>query len=243
MAGTTHAGVGPAVTFLYEDADLVAVDKPPGVTVVPAGGPAAERCLREGVAAALGTRVWVVHRVDRDTSGVVVFARSAEAHRTLSMAFEERRIGKRYRALVAGVPEPRSGRIDVALHEARRGKARPARPGEPGAKEAATSYRVTRVWKHGPSGVVASVEATPHTGRHHQIRVHLRAVGTPILGDTIYGRAARPDVSLPRLALHASAIDVPHPADAARRVVVESPWPDDLGAVTRWLDAHWTVAP
>lgn len=243
MAGTSHAGTAPAVTFLYEDADVVVVDKPPGLTVIPAGGPVVEPSLRDRVAAALGTRVWVVHRVDRDTSGVVVFARSAQAHRTLSMAFEARQVVKRYGALVAGVPEPRSGRIDLALHEARRGKARPARPDEPGARAAATSYDVTRRWRHGPSAVVSWVAATPHTGRHHQIRVHLRAIGTPILADAIYGRAARRDVHLPRLALHASAIDVPHPSDTTRRVRVESPWPDDLAAVTRWLDAHWTVEP
>jgi tRNA pseudouridine32 synthase / 23S rRNA pseudouridine746 synthase len=243
MTGTTHAGVGPAVTFLYEDADLLVIDKPPGVTVVPAGGPAADLSLRDRVAAAVGTRVWVVHRVDRDTSGVVVFARSAHAHRTLSMAFEAREVVKRYRALVAGVPDPPAARIDVAVHEARRGKARPARPGERGAKAAATSYQVTRVWRQAPAGGVASLEATPHTGRHHQIRVHLRSIGTPILGDAIYGRAATLDLPVPRLALHASAIDVPHPTVPDRRVIVESPWPDDLAAVTRWLDAQWTVVP
>lgn len=232
-----------AVTFLYEDADVVVVDKPPDVTVVPAPG-ASAASLRDRVAAALGTQVWVVHRLDRDTSGVVAFARSAEAHRTLSMAFEARQVIKRYRALVAGRPEPRAGTVDVALHAARRGRARPARPGESGARTASTSYDTIRTWRHGGGTMVAWLEVTPHTGRHHQIRVHLRSAGAPILGDTTYGRATLGlDLAVPRLALHAATIDLPHPTDAGRRVVVETSWPDDLAAVVRRLDTEWTVLP
>lgn len=243
MTGLSQSGVDAAVTFLYEDADLVVVDKAPGVTVVPAPEAPSGAPLRDRVAAALGTRVWVVHRLDRETSGIVVFARSPGAHRALSMAFEARRVVKRYRALVAGAPTPASGRIEVALHEARRGKARPARADEPGSRAASTSYQVTGQWRGGPSAVVSRLDVTPHTGRHHQIRVHLRSIGTPILGDPIYGRAATLEIPAPRLALHATAIDIPHPTAPDRRVVVESPWPDDLASVTRWLDAHWSVVP
>lgn len=242
MAEVSPAEAGSAVTFLYEDADLVVVDKPPGVTVVPALENPVAACLRDRVAAALGARVWPVHRLDRDTSGVVAFARTAEAHRALSMAFEARRVHKRYRALVAGVPVPASGSIDLALHEARRGKARPARPGEPGAKAASTSYVVTRHWSGDGTVAVSWVDVTPHTGRHHQIRVHLRAVGTPVLGDATYGRSAAVALEVPRLALHATTLDVPHPARPDRRVVATSPWPDDLAALTRWLDSHWTAS-
>jgi tRNA pseudouridine32 synthase/23S rRNA pseudouridine746 synthase len=166
------------VTFLYDDAALVVVDKPAGRRDSHAGCATAS-CLRDRVAAALGTRVWVVHRLDRDTSGVVVFARTAEAHRALSMAFERRDVAKQYAALVHGVPAPPAGTIDLALHEARKGKARPARADEPGARPATTDYAVTRAWAH-EAQRIAAVAATPRTGRHHQIRVHLRAIGTPI---------------------------------------------------------------
>ncbi|MBL8136725.1 MAG: hypothetical protein JNL48_08900, partial [Acidobacteria bacterium] len=90
------------VTFLYDDAALVVVNKPAGVAVIPMPGAPAGACLRDKVAAALGSRVWVVHRLDLDTSGVVVFARTAEAHRALSMAFERRDVVKHYAALVHG---------------------------------------------------------------------------------------------------------------------------------------------
>lgn len=229
------------VTFLYEDAALVIVDKPAGVAVIPAPGVPPASCLAHRVAAALGTRVWVVHRLDRDTSGVVVFARTPPAHRALSMAFEARDVVKTYAALVHGVPAPARGRIDVALHDARRGKARPARPDEPGAKEATTDYAVTRAWRDGHR-CIAAVTASPRTGRHHQIRVHLRSLGTPILGDALYGSAAAAalaDVPVPRLALHAASIDVPHPS-GERRATAAAPWPADLEALTAWLDAHWT---
>lgn len=230
-----------AVTFLYEDAVMAAVDKPAGVPVVPAPDLPAAACLRDRVASALGTRVWVVHRLDRETSGVVVFARTAAAHRALSMAFEHRTVEKRYAALVAAVPDPRAGVVDLALHEARKAKARPAAPGEAGARAATTRYATTRIWRDG-ARAIARVTAWPETGRHHQIRVHFRALGAPLLGDAVYGRAASramADVPVPRLALHAARLDVPHPAGTAR-VVVEAPWPADLAALTAWLDTCWT---
>lgn len=230
------------VTFLYSDDTLVVVDKPAGVTVIPAPGVHPGACLRDRVAVTLGGPVWVVHRLDRDTSGAVAFARTAEAHRALSLAFEQRTVGKAYRALVAGAPAPPAGTIDIALHEARKGKARPAAPGEPGARAASTRYETRRVWRL-DEGPVAEVAAWPTTGRHHQIRVHLRAIGTPILGDASYGGvlAARfVTVPVPRLALHAAELDLPHP-QSGRRVQVAAPWPADLAAVTEWLGAHARV--
>lgn len=227
------------VSFLYSDDTLVVVDKPAGVTVIPAPDITTGACLRDCVASTLGGRVWVVHRLDRDTSGAVAFARSPEAHRALSMAFEHRDVAKEYRALVAGRPAPAAGMVDVALHGARKGKARPAAPGEPGARQAITRYETARVWRLGERHV-AEVVARPATGRHHQIRVHLRAIGTPILGDAHYGGALVTPfaaVPVPRLALHAAALDVPHPV-SGRRVVVHAPWPADLAAVTGWLASH-----
>ena len=232
----------PPIELLYEDADLVVVDKPAGVPVIPAPGWPAEACVQARVAAQIGSRLWIVHRLDRDTSGALAFARTAAAHRALSIAFERRDVQKGYEALIAGVPEPRHGAIDVPLHQARKGKARPAHPGEEGARHASTGYRVTRSWR-AAGRAVALVALTPHTGRHHQIRVHLRAIGTPILADPVYGSgpAVLPDgVGPPRLALHATVLDLPHPA-GGRRVGVEASWPEDLEAVRLWLDRHWMV--
>lgn len=228
------------ITFLYEDASLAVIDKPPGHTVVPRAGEPASSALSAQVASALGQRVWVVHRLDRETSGVLVFARTATAHRALSMAFESRAVQKTYLALVAGALSAPAGRIEVALHDARRGKSRPAAPGEPGAREACTDYRVMSTWHHGPAAV-SLVEARPATGRHHQIRVHLRSIGHPILGDAVYARrgpAWRATLPVPRLALHASTLDLPHPVNG-RRLVVDAPLARDLVALVDWLDAGW----
>lgn len=228
------------VTFLYSDAEVVVVHKDAGDTVVPATPEPPSACLQARVAAALGQRVWAVHRLDRDTSGAVAFALTAAAHRTLSMAFEHRAVLKTYRALVAGVPVPAEGAIDVPLHEARRGKSRPAAAGEPGARDARTRYHVERTWRR-DEGAVALVRLHPETGRHHQVRVHLRAIGHPILCDPVYGRggpAWRAALPVPRLALHAAAIDLPHPS-GTRRVQVEAPLADDLQSLVAWLEASW----
>lgn len=229
-----------SVTFLYSDADLVVVDKAAGETVVPALPGPPSTCLHARVAAAVGQRVWAVHRLDRGTSGAVAFALSAAAHRALSMAFELRTVHKTYVALVSGVPSPAAGRITIALHEARKGKTRPATDGEPGARAAVTGYRVTTSWRL-DEAAVSRVEAQPETGRHHQVRVHLRAIGHPILGDDVYGRSGPAwcaGLLVPRLALHAATLDLPHPS-GMRRVVVEAPLPDDLRALVGRLDAAW----
>jgi RluA family pseudouridine synthase len=232
------------LALLYEDASLVMVDKPAGVPVIPAPGWPPEATVQGRAAAQLGGRVWVVHRLDRDTSGVLVLARSAAAHRALSLAFEHRAVQKTYHALVSGVPAPPAGTIDLALHEARRGKTRLAVAGEAGARDARTGYRVVRAWRAG-AVTVSRLQLDPATGRHHQIRVHLRALGTPVLGDALYGRGA---ATLPAeapatgLALHACALDVPHP-DQERRVRAEAPWPPHLAALTDWLESQATVEP
>jgi len=233
------AASSPPIPLLYEDDALVVVDKPAGLPVIAAPDWPAADTVQARVAAQVGSRLWVVHRLDRDTSGVLAFARTAAAHRLLSIAFEGRDVAKTYRAFTGGCPRPRQGPIDVPLHSARRGQSRPARPGEPGAREASTAYRVLTVWRVGGE-TAALLEASPRTGRHHQIRVHLRAIGAPILADPVYGRATAglaARIGLGRLALHACALDLPHPS-GGRRVQVTAPWPADLEAAGRWLDAH-----
>jgi 23S rRNA-/tRNA-specific pseudouridylate synthase len=268
------------LALLHEDHDLVAVAKPAGEPVIAARGEPRSLCLQKRLESRLRRRLWVVHRIDRDASGVVLFALNADAHRALSLAFEHRQVAKSYAAFVVGSLEPPRGRIEVPLHGARKGKARPARPGEPGALPSTTEYATRKRWSidsasssrgapsgsatrdpqtgsrpqgdggsfgTGPTGVprdndvVSLLEVHPLTGRHHQIRVHLRSAGTPILFDPLYGRGLVPEAvagaPCTRLALHARKIDVPDPRGGGR-VVVEAPFPSDLAALVEWLDAH-----
>jgi tRNA pseudouridine32 synthase/23S rRNA pseudouridine746 synthase len=230
----------PPLVLLHEDHDLVAVAKPAGEPVIPARGESARDCVQRRLERQVAGRLWVVHRIDRDASGVVVFARNADAHRELSLAFEHRQVVKAYAAFVAGSIEPPRGRLDVPLHAARKGKARPARPGEPGAQKSETEYATRKRWTL-TGELISLLEAHPLTGRHHQIRVHLRSAGTPILFDPLYGRGLMPGAlagaPCARLALHARRIDVPAPRDGGR-VVVEAPFPPDLAALVEWLDAR-----
>ena len=232
-----------SVPILDANDGIVAVNKPAGVTVVPAPDVPADACLRAIVERQVGARLWVVHRLDRDVSGVVVFARTAEAHREICLAFEQRDVRKIYLAFTAGVPDPREGLIDAPLHAARKGKSRPARPGEPGAQAAATGYLVRKRWELDGSRV-ALVDARPQTGRHHQIRVHLRSIGAPILFDEVYGRSLSPDACdeapCDRIALHASRLVLPQPDGS--RLTVDAPLPADLTALLNWLDGGWRAA-
>jgi RluA family pseudouridine synthase len=221
---------------LYQDADFLAIDKSAGETVVPARGDPPEASLAHRLAQERGERVWVVHRLDRDTTGVVVFARNADAHRELNRAFEERRVEKEYVSYVAGRLLPARGRIDLALHGARRGKARPAEPDEPGRQEAVTDYVEERAFRREGQDIVR-LRLFPRTGRHHQIRVHLRARGAPILFDPLYGRGAVPGLATApcaRLALHAARVTLP---TAAGPLAIEAPLPTDLAALEAWLAA------
>ncbi len=219
---------------------FVAVNKPAGQTVIPARGEAASLSLVKRVEAALGQRLWVVHRIDRETSGVVLFALHADSHRDLNRAFEERRVEKQYVAWSAGLLDPGAGRIDLPLHAARRGKSRPALPGETAAQPAVTDYATERVFRQ-VGATVSRLRLLPRTGRHHQIRVHLRAKGAPILFDALYGRAvASAFAAAPcgRLALHASRLRVDLANGACE---VEAPMAPDLVALEAWLQ-DWEAA-
>jgi RluA family pseudouridine synthase len=227
--------------LVHQDPDIVAVSKPAGEPVIAERGRAPDACLRRRLEAELGERLWVVHRIDRDASGLVVFARNADAHRALSLAFEKRQVEKTYVAFAGGEIEREHGTVDAALHPARKGKTRPARPGEPGSQPARTDYAVERSWRRA-GAVVSLVEVHPHTGRHHQIRVHLRSLGAPLLFDPLYGRGLLPagleGAPCQRLALHARRLSLPRPGDD-RRLELEAPPAEDLEDLRAWLDAHW----
>jgi RluA family pseudouridine synthase len=227
------------LALLHEDLDIVAVAKPSGQAVIAARGESRSLCLQKQLESRLSRRLWVVHRIDRDASGVVLFALNADAHRELSLAFEHRQVVKTYAAFVAGSVEPPRGRIEVLLHPARKGKTRPALPGEPGALPSSTEYATRKRWLL--PGVVSLLEVHPLTGRHHQIRVHLRSAGAPILFDPLYGRGLMPEglagAQGARLALHARRIEVPAPRGGGR-LIVEAPLADDLVALAEWLDVQ-----
>jgi 23S rRNA pseudouridine1911/1915/1917 synthase len=215
--------------LLYADEHLVAVDKPPFVAAQ-ATLTTDRGALPDLVFALLGAPVTIVHRLDRETSGVTVLARTAEAAAALSDAFRDGAVEKSYLALAARAPTPPAGRVDAPLGPD------PLRPGRravlaAGGAAAATRYETLRA---GPSGA-ALVACHPETGRTHQIRVHLSHVGAPILGDARYGGPRRVlEVSIPRVMLHARRLALHHPASGAP-LVLEAPVPDDFAAVERAL--------
>lgn len=224
------------VRILFEGAGVLAVDKPAGMLVIP-GRAEGEPSLREALEAKLGRKVFVVHRLDRDTSGVLVFALDAERHRSLSMAFESGQVRKRYVALVEGrVEAPQL--IDAPLSPGRKGRMRVARPGEEG-KPSRTRVRPVETF-----AAASLVEAEPLTGRTHQIRVHLLHMGHPLLFDHQYGRdtpLTEKDVGgtgdavvLARTPLHAARIEWPALQGVEPRAL-ESPLPEDMARAVALL--------
>jgi tRNA pseudouridine32 synthase/23S rRNA pseudouridine746 synthase/23S rRNA pseudouridine955/2504/2580 synthase len=226
----------PELRLLWDGGDFFAVDKPPGTLVIPGRGEGHGPSLRELLEARMAHKVYVVHRLDRDTSGVLLFARSPAAHRELSMAFEHGLVRKVYLALVAGAME-QPERVEVPLAPARRGRMRPAR-GEEG-KPAVTIVRPVEAF-----GDATLVEAEPLTGRTHQIRVHLQALGHPLLVDPQYGRSQPltgadlggkgTSVVLGRTPLHAWMAEVPK-LERIAPVRIESPLPPDMEEALRLL--------
>jgi tRNA pseudouridine32 synthase/23S rRNA pseudouridine746 synthase/23S rRNA pseudouridine955/2504/2580 synthase len=209
------------------------VDKPAGVAVVPGRDASRGPSLRALLEAQLGRPLWIVHRLDRDTSGVLLVALDAPSHRAASQAFESGRVEKRYLALV-WPPLEGPVRIDAPLVPARRARMRVARPGEEG-KAAVTELRPLET--HPP---VALVEAVPLTGRTHQIRIHLRHAGSPLLVDPQYGRPepvtaahlgrSGDAVLLARTPLHAARLVLPGSPELPA-LDVTAPLPADMAAV------------
>jgi 23S rRNA pseudouridine1911/1915/1917 synthase len=213
---------------LYADEHLVAVDKPPFVPAQPTL--TTDRgALPELVSALLDAPVILVHRLDRETSGVTVLARTREAAAALSEAFRVGASRKTYLALTARAPSPPDGRVDAPLA---RDPARPGRRAVLASGEAATTrYETLRVGHAG----AALVACAPETGRTHQIRAHLAHLGAPLLGDPRYGGPRRVlETSLPRVMLHARRLEIAHPATGAR-LAFEAPIPDDFLVALRAL--------
>jgi 23S rRNA pseudouridine1911/1915/1917 synthase len=198
------------LSVLYEDDRLIAVDKPPGVLAQP--GPSGGENLLDLVSRHLGREAGLVHRLDRETSGVTVFGKTREATSELAALFREGRAKKRYLAVVTA-PLPERGEIDLPLSRD------PSRPGRWRATKHANGLPAfTRYEVVSRSGHSALVALYPETGRTHQLRAHLTALGAPIAGDKLYGGA-----SGPRCLLHAQRLQL-------GELVIEAPVPEDLKA-------------
>jgi tRNA pseudouridine32 synthase/23S rRNA pseudouridine746 synthase len=203
-------------TILLRDERLVVLDKPAGLASVPGIGPEKADCLAVRVAARIaGARI--VHRLDRDTSGVIVMALDAEAHRDLSVQFQERLVEKVYIAIVAGAVAEDEGTVDLPI---RKDLDHPPRQIVDHARGRPSVTR-WRVLERGAGWT--RVELRPRTGRSHQLRVHMREIGHPILGDDLYAPPAD-RACADRLMLHALSLRFAHPTTAAP-VHVEAPCP------------------
>jgi 23S rRNA pseudouridine955/2504/2580 synthase/23S rRNA pseudouridine1911/1915/1917 synthase len=233
------------IETLYEDKELIVVNKPAGLLVIPdrfnSDLPSLNKLLEER----LKQKIWVVHRLDRDTSGVTCFAKTDEAHKYLSRLFQEHQVGKFYAGLVNGRVSPEQGRIEapIAEHPAIKGKMTVAKKG----KASVTDYRVTDQW-----ALYALVQFQIHTGRTHQIRVHMQSIGNPIVCDELYGDGKPFFVStikkkyrlsdkeetekplLSRLALHAYRLQFEK--EDGKEITVEADLPKDMLACVKQLN-------
>jgi 23S rRNA pseudouridine1911/1915/1917 synthase len=218
--------VGVAVR--HADDDVIVVAKPSGLVVHPGAGNTGGTLVNGLLARfpeleAVGDRArpGIVHRLDRETSGLMVVARSARAYEALVDAMARREIDRRYRALVWGRLDAPRGAIDAPVGRSSARRTRMAV--REGGREARTSYEVVREFD---DPVVTLLECRLETGRTHQIRVHLAAIGHPVVGDSAY-RGARPSLASPRPFLHATALAFAHPVSGAA-MRFEEPLPDEL---------------
>lgn len=200
---------------LYEDHELIFVNKPAGLLSVPGKGPDRQDCLIARLKTAF-PEILLVHRLDLDTSGVMVFARTPNAQRHLGLQFEKRQTRKVYVALVSGHVSGRSGTVDLPLTVDWPNRPRQKVCHETG-RTAQTDWALIR---HDALG--SRLRLMPVTGRSHQLRVHMCALGHPILGDPLY--ATGPARDHPRLMLHAQSLRVRHP-DGGRGLTISAPLP------------------
>jgi 23S rRNA pseudouridine1911/1915/1917 synthase len=243
------------LSVLYEDEHLLAIDKPPGIVVHPSPGHDSGTLVNallhhvrdlSGIGGEL--RPGIVHRLDKDTSGVLLVAKSDRAHASLSRQMKKRTLSKEYLAVVGGIPRVRKGEVTLPIGRDPRDRKKmrafrvvdsvPA-----GAREARTLYEIQREWS---ALGVALLRCRLVTGRTHQIRVHLAAAGLPVVGDPVYGRPRYDRVrdsalrrvltQFPRQALHAERLGLRHPATNEEMEIV-APVPEDLRGLLAALDA------
>ena len=215
--------------IIYEDAVMLAVNKPAGMVVHPAPGHGSGTLVNALLShcsdlSGIGgvERPGIVHRLDKDTSGVVLVAKNETAHRALARQFKNRQVKKVYLAFVRGTMKTKSGTIDVPVGRHKVNRKKMAADAGSG-REAQTRYEVLETFGH-----FSYLRLFPRTGRTHQIRVHLASIHHPILGDGLYGgKVAAPHRKMPRQALHAQRIETAHPV-TGNPVIFECPLPPDM---------------
>ncbi len=220
---------------VHADDEMIVVDKPPGLVVHPGAG-TDQPTLAEGLlhifpeleGVGQPGRWGIVHRLDRDTSGLLLVARTGVAYRRLTEDLAARRVRRVYTALVHGGFATETGTIDAPIG---RDPGRPTRRAvTPGGKPAVTHYEVVTTW---PGADMSLLDVRLETGRTHQIRVHMAAIDHPVVGDRVYSPIPVPGV--PRIFLHSRRLELDHPGDG-RSVAYEAPLPDDLASVLDDLD-------
>jgi 23S rRNA pseudouridine1911/1915/1917 synthase len=232
------------LNVLYEDEHLLAVNKAAGMVVHPGVGTGEDTLVHALLAHCAGglsgvggiERPGIVHRLDKGTSGVLLVAKNDAAHRGLSEQFAGRQLRKEYLALVAGVPRLRSGMIERAIsrHPVHRERMTVGEGGRP----ARTDWEIVEAF----GGRAALVRCRIHSGRTHQIRVHLKSIGHPLIGDTTYGWKADPHLPDPgRVMLHAERIAFLHPV-TARPLDLRAPLPADFTNLLATLRALSTIS-
>lgn len=221
--------------IIYEDEEIVVVNKPSGMVVHPACGHYTGTLVHALLAhcgslsqAGGQTRPGIVHRLDKETSGVILAAKTENAHCRLAEQFASRQVKKKYLAIVRGRVVRQEGVIHLPIgrHPVNRKKMAVIVKGEGRSRQAETRYRVLERFKQ-----ATCLELEPTTGRTHQIRVHLSALGHPILGDSVYGGGV-PSLKIPRLALHAAAVTFIHPG-SGKSLTFQAPVPNDLQELLR----------
>lgn len=209
--------------ILYEDTDVVAVAKPVGL-ITHSDGRTQEETAEDWFNKKYSVEAaGYVHRLDRDTSGILVFAKNAAAYEFLRKAFHDRNVQKTYLAFVYGVPKEKKGVIDFDIGRSRKDfRLRSAQPKAKGRlRESLTNYEVI-----GETEGYALLKMTPETGRTHQIRVHLKAIHHPIINDPLYAPNHPPALGIKRLGLHAYMLDIP--LHNGTRTLITAPVPEDL---------------
>ncbi len=235
------------LAVLFEDEHLLAIDKPPGMVVHPGAGTGGDTLVhallshcRGGLSGIGGVeRPGIVHRLDKETSGVIIVAKTDAAHRALAAQFAGRTVVKEYLALVSGVPALLSGTIrqPIGRHPRQRHRMAVLAEGR-GGRAAHTDWSLVE----GFGKAAALVRCTLHTGRTHQIRVHLRSLGHPLLGDASYGWKADPRLPRPpRVMLHAAHLALAHPA-TGRPLDLRAPPPADFRDLTAALGSLYPRA-